>query len=99
MHPVSSSVFKQFMTMHNLLLHLLLNYDRVSFAALLRRKHETGWRISRPGLPPTGSERLRAAWQRAAGSALACGHLLFHAATVARLRRDRQNFLRRSQYV
>ncbi len=96
-HPLYSAnnaVFYQFMSMHNMLLYLALNFDVKTFTRLLKRKQETGWKIS----PPTSSSsvfvRLFEQFRRVAGMLWAFFHLLRHFWTVWKLRNERQKFLK-----
>lgn len=92
-HPLHSgraSVFHEFMSFHNMLVHLFISYSAAGFAKLFAKKARQGFRLSPPSFELTLVERISALGRKLAGMCLAAPYLVLHSAKLMQLRRTRQ---------
>ncbi|MCB0345534.1 MAG: glycosyltransferase family 2 protein [Bdellovibrionales bacterium] len=94
LHGGSNSVFHEFMSFHNMLLHFAISYRPSQFAALLQKKAGQGFRLAPPRVRPEPLQRALNLGRSAVGFALAAAYLLLHLPRVIRLRQTRQAMLR-----
>lgn len=94
LHSGDTTVFHEFMSFHNLLLHLAISYRPAALLHLLSKKAEQRFRMAPPRAESSMQKRAANMARSLCGLALGVGHLLLHAPQVLRHRRTRQAFIR-----